>query len=134
MSSQACIAIYTARIDVGQLYTGFNMQALTCTEHDEDFDIREAIDHVRRFHASFIKRPGRAGEIDAHNHMWYCFYCSTSIKDHRSYDSDNAIWTHLRHNHDSIVNYIISSEDADWELQTDGQSNQSAHKYPPRRV
>ena len=92
------------------------MQALTCTEHDQDFNIREAIEHIRRSHASFIGRPGRAGEIDGHNHMWYCYDCGSNIKNHRSYDSDNAMWTHLKRNHETIVDCIVPSQDIDWNL------------------
>ena len=85
------------------------MRALTCTEHEYYFDTREAIEHLRRFHVDFIKRPGRPGEIDAHNHMWYCFECSSGFKDHRSYDSDKAMWAHLRHHHNDSVDCIIRS-------------------------
>jgi hypothetical protein len=39
----------------------------TCTEHVEDFcDMDEAIEHLRRRHASFIHRPGRLGAADSH--------------------------------------------------------------------
>lgn len=83
------------------------MQALTCTQHGGEFDAREAIEHVRRFHASFIRRAGRLGEIDAHGHMWYCFNCDSDFRDHRSYDLDDAMWAHLRTNHDNIVDCIV---------------------------
>lgn len=84
------------------------MPALKCSQHEEEFDVRGATEHVRRFHASFVTRPGRPGEIDTHNHMWYCFGCSSNVKDHRSYDSDNAMSTHLRHNnHGTVVDRIM---------------------------
>ena len=85
------------------------MQALKCTQHGEDFDVRGAIEHIRRLHASFIERPKRPGEFDAHGHMWYCFECDTINKDHRSFNSDNAMWTHLRRNHDTIIDCMIPS-------------------------
>ncbi|KAL3495001.1 hypothetical protein BJX62DRAFT_196661 [Aspergillus germanicus] len=39
----------------------------TCTDHEEE----EAIEHLRRHHASFIHRPRRLG------HIWYCFDCES---------------------------------------------------------
>ena len=87
------------------------MQALTCTQHGDDFDVREAIEHIRRFHASFIKRHRLPGEIDGHGHMWYCFDCDCDVKNHRSYDTDNAMWAHLKSKHETIVDCMVRSED-----------------------
>lgn len=84
------------------------MQALRCTQHGGDFDTQQAIEHVRRFHASFIKRAGRLGEFDTHDHMWYCFRCGSDFKDHRSYDSDDAMWAHLLQKHDFDVDCMVS--------------------------
>ena len=100
----SCTAIHDAIVNVLRV-----MHALTCTQHGGEFDVQEAIEHVRRFHASFIKRRGRPGEIDAHVHMRYCFDCSSSVKNHRSYDFDNAMWKHLRRNHDTIVDCVVHS-------------------------
>lgn len=87
---------------------------LVCTEHVEDLvDLQDAIEHLRRYHLSFIGRPGRLGQIDAHGHIWYCFNCSSSRslndKNHRSYDSDESIWDHLKQNHSTIIDCILPS-------------------------
>lgn len=78
--------------------------SLTCYEHGKDFaSMGQAIDHIRAKHASFIRRPGRLGETDTHGHYWYCFDCETALKDHRSFDSDEAMWRHLEHSHSYVM-------------------------------
>jgi hypothetical protein len=47
-----------------------------------------------------------------------CFDCSSNIKVQYNYVLDSAMRTHLRHNHDTIVDCIISSQNAEWDLQT----------------
>ncbi|CVL09239.1 uncharacterized protein FMAN_14324 [Fusarium mangiferae] len=73
---------------------------LTCYEHGKEIaDVGQAIEHLRAKHVGFIRRPGRLGQMDAHGHYWYCFDCRTELKDHRSFDSDEAIWSHLKSRH-----------------------------------
>lgn len=85
------------------------MYLLTCLEHGNEFiGIREAIEHIRAKHVGFIRRPGRPGECDTHGHTWYCFDCeSRAFSDHRSYDSDRAMWNHLKDRHIGIFDYIV---------------------------
>jgi hypothetical protein len=83
------------------------MDLLRCIHHEEYFGLQGAIEHLRRFHVSFINRPGRPGEIDTHDHMWYCFDCRSAFKDHRSYNSDTAMWSHLTDSHSDIVLDIV---------------------------
>lgn len=69
-----------------------------CVKHGGYYlGVQSAIEHLRRFHVSFIGRPG---ETNSQNHMWYCFDCDSDYKDHRSYNSDNAMWSHLEARND----------------------------------
>merc|ERR1711934_277485 len=73
---------------------------LTCDEHGKEIDeMGEAIEHLRVKHVSFIRRPGRLGKTDTHGHYWYCFECGSGQKDHRSFNSDEAMWSHLKDRH-----------------------------------
>ena len=83
-----------------------------------EFDLLEdAIEHVRKHHFSGIRRPGAIGNKDSHGHIWYCFDCDTGLKDHRSFDSDEAMLAHLNDVHgfyitgknDSTRNEIMCS-------------------------
>jgi hypothetical protein len=65
----------------------------------------KAIEHLRAKHVSFIRRPGRLGEMDMHEHYWYCFDCGSSVKGHRSFNSDKSMWSHLKNRHGAIVDY-----------------------------
>lgn len=87
------------------------MATWTCIDHGKDLKgIQQTIEHVRRYHASFIRRPGRLGDFDTHGHMWYCFDCeSRTLNDHRSYDSDRAMWNHLQQSHTTVVDCIMDS-------------------------
>lgn len=86
------------------------MSIYTCRFHDEDFEsMGDAIEHIRRRHVSFIRRPGRVGCSDSHGHIWYCFDCETKINYHRSFDSDSAMWSHLKDRHCNLLDcYDIS--------------------------
>jgi hypothetical protein len=57
----------------------------------------DIFEHLRSSHAlDFVRRPGAQGSFDSHGHLWYCFQCDgKSCKDHRSFDSDQAMWAHL---------------------------------------
>lgn len=85
------------------------MTTYTCAEHGNDFrDRRAVIEHIRGSHVSFIRRPGRPGEFDTHGHIWYCFDCeSRNFNDHRSYNSDNAMWGHLTQAHNYVFDSIM---------------------------
>ena len=68
------------------------------------FDLGDAIEHLRKKHMHFIGRPGAVGSSDGHGHIWYCKGCDTDFKDHRSFNSDEAMLAHLRDRHvDSLV-------------------------------
>jgi hypothetical protein len=81
----------------------------TCTDHEEDFcGMDEAIEHLRRHHASFIHRPGRLGAADSHGHIWYCFDCESKyLNNHRSFDSHKAMWNHLRDRHGLMLDFLM---------------------------
>jgi hypothetical protein len=85
------------------------MDTFACTEHGRDFrDRRAVIEHIRGYHVSFIRRPGRPGDVDSHGHMWYCFECdSRTLNDHWSYDSDNVMWGHLAQSHSGVFDSIV---------------------------
>jgi hypothetical protein len=63
----------------------------------------EVIEHLRKEHKlSFISRPQMPGASDAHGNIWYCKRCVVNKlgKDHRSFQSDRAMWDHLNSCHD----------------------------------
>jgi hypothetical protein len=80
----------------------------TCTEHGEDFWVMdEAIEHLRRYHASFIRRPERLRAADSHGHIWYCIDCEyRNLNNHRSFDSHKAMWNHLQCRHGLILDCL----------------------------
>ncbi|KAE8346203.1 hypothetical protein BDV24DRAFT_124458 [Aspergillus arachidicola] len=83
------------------------MKPYTCTQHDQDLwtqaDVNE---HLRKHHAGFIWRPASLGIPDSHGHLWYCFGCESQFNDHRSYNSDNAMFDHLRQRHADVTDSI----------------------------
>ncbi|KKZ66223.1 hypothetical protein EMCG_08049 [[Emmonsia] crescens] len=84
-------------------------QYYTCIEHKIDYmTLDGVVEHLRASHTQLIKRAGALGVQDSHGHMWYCFICDTDpFKDHRSYNSHTAMWTHLRDKHSSILGSIV---------------------------
>lgn len=85
----------------------------TCTNHDHDFcGLSDIIEHIRKVHTSFIRRPGRPGHVDSHGHMWYCFECDRlPYQDHRSYDSDRAMLDHLKDRHSELLEHIYAGDE-----------------------
>ena len=83
------------------------MELYTCTEHDQDFrTLADVLEHLRKRHASLIRRPASLGIPDSHGHLWYCFYCESDFNDHRSYNSDKAMFDHLRRRHSDVTDSI----------------------------
>lgn len=81
---------------------------LTCGEHGKEIiDTGEAIEHLRAKHVTFIGRPGRLGQTDTHGHCWYCFDCESDWKDHRSFNSNESMWRHLKDKHSYIADYCL---------------------------
>ena len=70
--------------------------------------LEEVIEHVRGFHTLHrIQRPGALGQPDSHGHVWYCSRCGNAMgKDHRSFNSDSAMWQHLQTHDDLDVGKI----------------------------
>lgn len=73
---------------------------LSCGSCGDVFgDLGDAIEHYRKTHDTShnVKRPSAVGDADSHGHVWYCFCtpCSKNGKDHRSFDSDEAMLDHL---------------------------------------
>jgi len=67
------------------------------------------IEHLRKKHVSYIRLPpGGLGAPDRHRHVWYCFRCEDhkTGKDHKSFNSDEAMWAHLKSHYDSELDYI----------------------------
>jgi hypothetical protein len=84
------------------------MDNYNCTKHNQDFDsLANMVEHVRRYHASFIIRHGRLGSLDTHGHMWYCFACDRPFSHHRSYDTHKALWDHLKASHETEVETMV---------------------------
>lgn len=80
------------------------LPVLICDKHNKEIaDVGEAIKHLRAKHVGFIGRPGRLEEMDTHGHCWYCFDCGSLLKDHRSFNSDDAMWSHLKDRHSNIM-------------------------------
>lgn len=77
-------------------------------EGDQDlYSLNKTIEHLRAKHGLwFIIRPNRLGNPDSHGHVWYCFLCETSHKDHRSFKSPNDMWKHLSHCHNHELGKI----------------------------
>ncbi|KAL2814017.1 hypothetical protein BJX63DRAFT_207251 [Aspergillus granulosus] len=85
-----------------------SMVEYMCTDHRQDFwGMDQAIEHVRRRHSNFIDRAGRLGARDTHGHIWYCHQCQSRNKPHRSFDSDDAMWRHLKARHSFIMESLI---------------------------
>jgi len=69
-------------------------------QHDLNlYYLDEIIEHLRKKHLSFIRRPRALGSRDSHGHLWYCYRCETEIKDHRSFQSNKDMWKHLNSCH-----------------------------------
>ena len=77
-------------------------------------DLGEAIEHLRRDHEPYhIKRPPAVGVSDSHGHVWYCYACEGKLgQDHMSYDSDRAMWDHLKQCHDQWLVDFLSGDEA----------------------
>lgn len=89
-------------------YRRCKMGIYECSEHPKKLgSLDKAIDHARSCHSNFIKRPGRLGNMDSHGHLWYCFACEGALNDHRSYDSNRAMWNHLKTSHKNVVEDIF---------------------------
>ena len=82
------------------------MEYYTCTDDGNEFwSAADLIEHIRKHYASFIGRPGCPGITDSHGHIWYCFDCEQSLKDHRSFDSDKAMLDHFKQCHGDIMSF-----------------------------
>jgi hypothetical protein len=58
--------------------------------------LEDAIEHVRKEHTS-IRRPGAVG--CAIGIFMVLQVCETALKDHRGFNSHEAIWNHLKDYH-----------------------------------
>jgi hypothetical protein len=76
-----------------------------CSDRANEFDdLGDAIEHIRKHHdIHSIGRPGAVGCSDSHGHQWYCFDCETAVKDHRSFNSDEAMLQHLTACHHEYI-------------------------------
>jgi hypothetical protein len=79
-----------------------------CQNNQDLYSVGEIIEHLRKKHKLlFIQRPNSLGIADSHGHVWYCFDCETKWgKDHRSFQSDKAMWHHLNDRHDYQLDKI----------------------------
>lgn len=71
-------------------------------------DIVNLLEAVRRAAPSTFKRPGAIGVTDSHGHMWYCFddMCGPTHKNHRSFDSHQAMLQHLKARHQYSLKFV----------------------------
>lgn len=76
---------------------------------EEFWTTEAAIENLRRKHASYISRPGRPGAIDTHGHMWYCFACTRTLSDHRTFNNNEAMWRHLHDKHSDAVDCLTET-------------------------
>jgi hypothetical protein len=61
----------------------------------------QMIEHLRKKHGmKSAIRPAANGR-DCFGHEWYCFECSKGVKDHRSFNSDEATMQHIYIQHSS---------------------------------
>ena len=80
----------------------FQIHMMCCLEPEDQakFKIDEIATHLHKHHQVDIRLAGCVEETDSHGHYWYCFTCnSKSGNDHRSFDSDQALFDHLRDVH-----------------------------------
>lgn len=76
----------------------------SCPQFETFYPLDEMIEHIRKKHISSIRRPNALGISDSHGNVWYCFACEGSLgQDHRSFNSDQAMWAHLNDKHDLEV-------------------------------
>jgi hypothetical protein len=68
-------------------------------------DLWCAIEHLRKKHCAGIdiRRPGGRFDEDSHGNVWYCFSCETDYKDHRSFQSNEAMMQHLDAKHGTSI-------------------------------
>ena len=74
-----------------------------CPEDDRltFYDLCSLCKHLRRKHFLDVRYCGME---DAHGHCAYCFKCEgKNGKDHRSFDSEDALLSHIQTKHDSSV-------------------------------
>ena len=79
--------------------TNFEVHMMCCLgpEVQAKFKIHDIGTHLRKYHRVDIRLAGCLEETNSHGHYWYCFSCnSKSGNDHRSFDSDQALFDHLR--------------------------------------
>eukprot|EP01084_Bolivina_argentea_P067176 122397_1 len=61
------------------------------------------IEKLRIDYPHSIKRPSAVGMADSHGHIWYCFACETIVNYHRSFDTHQAMYNHLKSNHSEWI-------------------------------
>ena len=84
----------------------FQTHMMCCLEPEDQakFKIDEIATHLHKHHHVDIRLAGCVEETDSHGHYWYCFTCnSKSGNDHRSFDSDQALFDHLRDVHGILM-------------------------------
>ena len=63
--------------------------------------VRKFFYKIWQKHGVHMRTPKR--EIDGHGHMFYCFSCPQPHKDHRSFDSKEALETHCEAKHNMKI-------------------------------
>lgn len=86
-----------------------DLACVACTENGKSetiFGLMDMLNHIRRCyrHRVDLRHSNHLGEEDAHGHLWYCFSCEDKTgKDHRSFDSHQAMYDHLTAVHSITV-------------------------------
>lgn len=90
------------------------MSEFACLQCEKKFDgVAEAIEHIRKPKCSSldIRRPSSLYDCDSHGNEWYCFECSTNLKDHRSFKSSEAMRQHLSDVHRHCFSMVELTSD-----------------------
>ena len=84
------------------------MSECVCVTCQKTFDgVADAIEHIRKCSSGMdIRRPGALYDEDSHGNMWYCFSCSKGHKDHRSFQTNEAMRQHLSDVHRHAFNMV----------------------------
>lgn len=83
---------------VGALMNGSQYARMLHEKQINAHDLQSSLEKFRKCSGEIVRRPGPLGSSDSHGHMWYCFCnnCEHSMKGHKSFNSDMALFQHLQ--------------------------------------
>eukprot|EP01083_Nonionella_stella_P205404 748015_1 len=68
-------------------------------QNERETALGDIIETMRKSRRSMIRGPGNLRIPDNHGHIWYCFECETPMKNHRSFNSHEAMYAHIQSKH-----------------------------------